>query len=315
MPLVGYTMHIWIPIGIVNTHSHSRTRTIIASDEDMEAVQKRGVLCNIGSLSRLRKHAKNFPGEKVCIRFNPNVTAGEHEIVQTGTPKCKFGIALHNAGEVAKIVREHKLRVVGIHQHTGSGIDDPASIIAAVESLVSTLSFFDLAQLQFVDIGGGFKVKYKPDDHAVNLPAVAKEIDRVFTPLCAAHARALATKSKTKSKTSRPRLQLYLEPGKFLVAECGHLLVKVNTVKRRRDRVILGTDSGFGHLLRPILYQAITLTRPNAVECESVMDLRWAQISDLDLVYAPFIVYPQLFTFPPPNPHHSHSPHQPPYHP
>ena len=88
----------------------------------MLAVQKSGVICNIGSLSRLRKHAQSFPGQNVCLRFNPNVVAGEHEIVQTGVPECKFGIALHHAGEAAKIVHKYNLRVVGIHQHTGSGI-------------------------------------------------------------------------------------------------------------------------------------------------------------------------------------------------
>jgi len=222
------------------------------TDAEMREVKKLDVLMTIGSLSRLEKYGKTFPGTEVCLRFNPDVVAGSHAYVQTAGHLTKFGILMQDVTKVRQITRHYNLKVVGLHEHTGSGIAETTKVYKSMNNLLSIAKRDIFPHLRFVDFGGGFKVPYKPDEKRINYVTFGKKISEIFSKFCADYGR---------------ELELYFEPGKYVVAECGHLMVEVNTLKNNRGRLIAGTNSGFPQLIRPILYKAYhtinNLTHPH----------------------------------------------------
>ncbi|MBR2872138.1 MAG: diaminopimelate decarboxylase, partial [Lentisphaeria bacterium] len=209
------------------------------TDAEFEKVYKTGVVMNIGELSRLRKAGKAHPGMKVCLRFNPDVTDGDNVRTMTGGDLTKFGILLEDIDELLSIVKEFNIKVVGLHEHTGSGIQKPESFHAAMKALMSIATPENFPDLEFMDFGGGFKVPYKPDEERIDYVTLGAGIAQRFREFEKQYGRELNIK---------------FEPGKFISAECGTLLVTVNTLKRNRKRLIAGTDSGFPHLIRPVFY-------------------------------------------------------------
>ncbi|MBR7155340.1 MAG: diaminopimelate decarboxylase, partial [Lentisphaeria bacterium] len=92
------------------------------TDDEFDLVMATGVIINIGSLSRLRKTAAKYPGSKLCLRFNPDVCDGDNAKTMTGGDLTKFGILLDAVEEVRQIVAGGDLHIVGLHEHTGSGL-------------------------------------------------------------------------------------------------------------------------------------------------------------------------------------------------
>ena len=225
------------------------------TDAEFEKVFSSGVVMNIGELSRLRKAGAAHPGMTVCLRFNPDVVDGDNAKTMTGGELTKFGILLEDIGEVLSIVRRYGLKVTGLHEHTGSGIQKPESFHAAMKALMSVATRSNFPDLEFLDFGGGFKVPYKPDEKRIDYVTLGAGIADRFRAFEKEYGRELAIK---------------FEPGKFLSAECGVLLTRVNTLKRNRKRFIAGTDSGFPQLIRPMLYGAyhriFNLSNPDGPE-------------------------------------------------
>ena len=211
------------------------------TDAEFEQVLAMDVVMNIGSLSRLRKIAKQHPGMKLCLRFNPDVCDGDNEKTMTGGDLTKFGILLESVEEVKALVKEGNLRVIGLHEHTGSGLQHAESVYQSLDNLMAIATPENFPDLEFLDFGGGFKVPYKPEERRVDYVAMGAEIARRFTAFTERYGR---------------RLDMLFEPGKYMVAEAGHLLTEVNTIKHNRTRVIAGCDSGFPQLIRPVLYGA-----------------------------------------------------------
>ena len=211
------------------------------TDAEFEQVLAMDVGMNIGSLSRLRKIAKQHPGMKLCLRFNPDVCDGDNEKTMTGGDLTKFGILLESVEEVKALVKEGNLRVIGLHEHTGSGLQHAESVYQSMDNLMAIATPENFPDLEFLDFGGGFKVPYKPEERRVDYVAMGAEIARRFTAFTERYGR---------------RLDMLFEPGKYMVAEAGHLLTEVNTIKHNRTRVIAGCDSGFPQLIRPVLYGA-----------------------------------------------------------
>lgn len=222
------------------------------TDAEMRAVQATGVMLNIDSLSRLEKFGKEFPGSRICLRFNPDVVDGEHEKVRTGGDLTKFGILLRDVEWARAIVEKYGLTVAGLHEHTGSGLEKTESVYRSMQNLMAIATPERFPELEFLDFGGGFKVPYRPDEGRVDYRAMGEEITRLFHAFCRRYGRAL---------------ELRFEPGKYIVAEAGYLIVEVNTIKHNHDRVIVGCNSGFPHLIRPVMYDAyhhiVNLTNPD----------------------------------------------------
>ncbi|MBQ7208479.1 MAG: diaminopimelate decarboxylase [Lentisphaeria bacterium] len=211
------------------------------TDAEFESVCATGVVMNIGSLSRLRKIAKKHPGMRLCLRFNPDVCDGDSVHTMTAGALTKFGILLDDMEEVKALVREGDLHVIGLHEHTGSGLQHAESVYTAMSRLMAAAAPENFPELEFLDFGGGFKVPYKPGEERIDYVTMGGKIASLFNDFCKSYGRDLVMR---------------FEPGKYLAAEAGHLLVEVNTIKRNRERLIAGCNSGFPQLIRPMLYGA-----------------------------------------------------------
>lgn len=211
------------------------------TDAEVDEVQRRGVLFNLGSLSRLEKYARQYPGSPVCLRFNPDVADGDSEKTMTAGDLTKFGILLEDVDRAVELVRRGNLRVVGLHEHTGSGLQHAESVFQSMKNLMAIATRENFPDLEFLDFGGGFKVPYRPGEARIDYPAMGRTIAGLFTDFCRRYGR---------------ELDLLFEPGKYLAAECGVLLITVNTIKQNRSRTIAGCNSGFPQLIRPVLYDA-----------------------------------------------------------
>ncbi len=192
-------------------------------DSEVDEVMKTGVLMNIGSLSRLEKYAVKYPGTRLCLRFNPDVVDGEHEKIKTGGDLTKFGILLEDVDKVIGIIKKHGLKIVGLHEHTGSGLIKPDSILNSMRNIMSIATKTNFPDLEFLDFGGGFKVPYGPDEKETDYKLMGKDIVALFSDFCTAFGK---------------KLGLYFEPGKFLTAKAGCLLIEVNTIKTNRKKTI-----------------------------------------------------------------------------
>ena len=211
------------------------------TDIEMDEVMACGILMNIDSLSRLEKYGKTYPNTRVCLRFNPDVVDGEYDKIKTGGDLTKFGILLEDAPKAARLALDFGLKVVGLHEHTGSGLQNPDSILNAMENIMAIARPDLFPDLEFLDFGGGFKIPYRPEETPIDIGKIGRAVSSRFSDFCRNYGR---------------KLELRFEPGKFLTAPCGVLLVRVNTVKHNRHRKICGTDSGFPQLIRPMFYGA-----------------------------------------------------------
>ncbi len=222
------------------------------TDAEFDEVYQTGVVMNIGELSRLEKVARNYPGSRVCLRFNPDVKDGDSEKTMTAGDLTKFGILLDDVDRVLEIVKKGGLHVVGLHEHTGSGLQKAESVYQSMRNLMQIATPANFPELEFLDFGGGFKVPYMPGETRVDYVAMGSEITRIFEEFCKSYGKELA---------------MYFEPGKYMVAEAGHLLIEVNTIKKNRTRTIAGCNSGFPQLIRPVLYDAyhhiVNLSNPD----------------------------------------------------
>jgi diaminopimelate decarboxylase len=207
------------------------------SMEEIENVAALGVQINIDNLSILEQFGTKHPKTPVCIRINPHVMAGGNANISVGHIDSKFGISIHQLPHLLRIVENTKMHINGIHMHTGSDILDVGVFLYAAEILFDTAKHFK--ELDFIDFGSGFKVPYKKDDIETDVEEFGKKLTKRFLAFEKEYGRELT---------------LAFEPGKFLVSEAGFFLAKVNVVKQTTSTVFAGIDSGFNHLIRPMLY-------------------------------------------------------------
>src|SRR5258706_2283851 len=199
-----------------------------------------GLTINIDNISMLEHFGHEYGNSVPCsIRMNPHIMAGGHSHIQTGHIDSKFGISIYQLRHITRIVAANNIKIIGLHMHTGSDILDASVFIRGAELLFEAAEHFK--ELQFIDFGSGFKVAYKEDDVTTDIDELGKELSTRFNDFCKNYGR---------------KLELWFEPGKFLVSEAGYLLVKVNVVKQTTATVFAGVDSGQNHLIRPMFYDS-----------------------------------------------------------
>jgi diaminopimelate decarboxylase len=210
------------------------------SFEEIEEAAGFGVHINIDSLSNLAKFGKKFGHSyPVGIRLRPNIMAGGHLKISTGHDKSKFGIPIEQIDKVLALVDQHNLCIRDLHIHTGSDIKDVDVFVKGIEVLFDIIPKF--TELEFIDLGGGFKVPYREDDTETDIPLLAKKVKALF--------------ENHPNPGGKP-LQIWFEPGKFLVSECGYLISEVNVMKETASATFVGLNTGFNHLVRPMFYDA-----------------------------------------------------------
>ena len=197
-----------------------------------------GAVVNVDSIPLLEWFGQTYGNTKPClIRIKPNVAAGGNIKIMTAHADSKFGISVLLIDEILEVVKKYDIKVIGLHQHTGSDIKDAEPFLQVADILFETAKYFP--DLEIIDLGGGFKVSYLPGDVITDMELLGNQISERFKKFCADYGR---------------ELQLWFEPGKFLVSEAGYLLVTTTVVKEDPARNFVHVDSGLNHLIRPMMY-------------------------------------------------------------
>lgn len=207
------------------------------SAAELQYAIDRNIMVTIGSLAIMEEYSKLEGRKEICIRVNPDIGFGHHGHCITGGPKSKFGIYFNQLNTVRKLAGDLGLNIKGIHAHIGSGILKADQFIEAMDMILKSAG--KLGDLDFVDFGGGIGVPYKPEEKPFDLKTFGVRASEFM---------------KDFSSDYGKELEFHFEPGKYLTAEAGYLLVTVTNKKETPSYKFAGTDSGFNHLIRPTLY-------------------------------------------------------------
>jgi diaminopimelate decarboxylase len=223
--------------------------------EEIKMAVELGVHINIDNISILEQFG-NLYGDKVpvCVRINPHIFAGGNPKISVGHIDSKFGISIYQVRHLERVIHTTKLRVEGLHMHTGSDIRDVDAFLRGANLLLET-ALTSFPDLKYIDFGSGFKVPYKTDDISTDIEQLGRKMSERFNDFCAQYGRPLT---------------MMFEPGKFLVSEAGYFFARTNVIKQTTAAVFAGIDSGLNHLIRPMFYDAyhhiVNVSNPEAVE-------------------------------------------------
>ena len=219
------------------------------SFKEIKEVFKLGVKINLDSIESIKDFVNEFGNQSITVRINPGIYAGGNDNVSVGHSESKFGIPEERIDELLDIEKKGKIKITGLHIHTGSDITKNNQFKEGINKIFSIAR--DFKNIESIDLGGGIKIPYYKNDTSTNLNDYVKEISKEL---------------KKFELEFKKKLKLIFEPGKFLVSDCGFFITKVNYIKSTKTKDFLQVDSGFNHLLRPTLYgshhEIINLSNP-----------------------------------------------------
>jgi diaminopimelate decarboxylase len=237
------------------------TGTSVRNDE-LKMLADANITVNVDSISELERLLKFTVPQVISVRVNPEVGAGHHSHCITAGPESKFGLWEEETIQAYAIAQRARVERFGMHMHIGSGILELEPYVLAVEKLLSIAKrVHDEVGIdfEFIDIGGGLGVPYKPEDKELDLTEFVSKVVGLF-------------KSKVK-EYGLGKPFLCVEPGRYLVCDASILLTTVNTVKATPSRKFVGVDAGFNTLMRPTMYgsyhQILVANKLNAADKET----------------------------------------------
>ncbi len=218
------------------------TPNFAPKDEYIDAFS-RGVHVTLDNIHPAHHWPEVFAGQKIIIRVDPGHGGGHHKYVRTTGEQSKFGISISELAQLKSLLLPIKTSVYGIHAHSGSGITDYDNWRQVADTLVQASEIFD--HCRFLNLGGGLGISETPSEHGLNMNAM--------------------NQSLLEFKKEYPKLQLWMEPGRFLVARAGVLLCRINQTKTKGNNHYVGVNAGMNTFIRPALYGAyhdiVNLTR------------------------------------------------------
>lgn len=205
-----------------------------AAESEYRYAFETGCHITIDNLYILEHWADLFQDKSLIIRVDPGTGAGHHKHVSTAGNESKFGITKQDLDQVIALTRQHNIKVVGLHAHSGSGILTPDLWQETAMMLASIADRFPFAKI--INLGGGLGIVDKPGQHPLDIAALDSALKAI--------------------KSRYPHLAFWLEPGRYLVAESGVILAKVTQCKEKGKVRFVGIETGMNSLIRPALYGA-----------------------------------------------------------
>jgi len=213
---------------------------------------RKGLQVTLDNLYPLEAWPELFRDTKLFIRVDPGQGRGHHEHVKTAGVYSKFGIPRFEVDDLKRLLDAAGADVIGIHAHSGSGILDPDNWRAVAVELVNVAQHFPA--VRSIDLGGGIGIPEKPGEKPFDLQKLDQTLGEI--------------------RESYPQYQLWLEPGRYLVAQAGVLLTRVTQVKGKGDMRYVGVGTGMNSLIRPALYgsyhEIVNLTKADAIPTDTV---------------------------------------------
>jgi diaminopimelate decarboxylase len=207
--------------------------------EALELVVEHGIAVNCGSPDMIDQYGERVPGGEITLRVNPGFGHGHSRKTNTGGPHSKHGIWHAELEACVARAARHRLSVVGVHVHIGSGVD-----MSHLERVAEACCGFARrvgSSVRVISAGGGLPTPYREGDPEI-------DVDDYFRVWDAARRRLAADLGHA--------VRLEIEPGRYLVAEAGWLLTEIRAVKRTDAHLFYLVDAGFNALARPVLYGA-----------------------------------------------------------
>jgi bifunctional diaminopimelate decarboxylase / aspartate kinase len=225
----------------------SRSRILFTPNfalrEEYENAVRAGLWVTLDSLYPLQAWPEIFTGQRVLLRFDPGQGYGHHHYVCTGGSDSKFGIPLSELMPLLELIKQHRVTVIGLHAHVGSGILREKTWKENYVTLAQLLPHFP--DVTVINVGGGLGVTENSGQTPLDIDAV--------------------NASLSQAKSAFPELQIWMEPGRYLVAEAGVILARVTQVKDKNGVMFVGIETGMNSLIRPALYgsyhEIVNLTR------------------------------------------------------
>ncbi len=220
------------PAGIVYTAD-------VFDRESLELVTKHQIPVNVGSPDMIDQLGQCAPGSNIALRINPGFGHGHSQKTNTGGPQSKHGIWHTDIDECLLRADRHGILVTGLHMHIGSGTDFEhlSQVCAAMEKACLEVG----RTVKTISAGGGLPIPYKPEQSYIDL----EQYYQLWH----------ATRNRLQDKFGHA-IELEIEPGRYLVAECGYLIAEIRAIKSMGDNTFYLLDAGFNDLARPILYGA-----------------------------------------------------------
>ncbi|HEY7377732.1 MAG TPA: diaminopimelate decarboxylase, partial [Steroidobacteraceae bacterium] len=214
-----------------------------APRHEYEFALQQGVWVTLDNIHPLREWSELFKDREVFVRVDTGHGRGHHDHVRTAGVRTKFGVPLFELDELARLAQASKVKIVGLHAHTGSGIFNARNWTETADILTGLRQRFP--DVRVVDVGGGLGIPERPGQLALDLPALDAALAQV--------------------RQQHPGVEIWLEPGRYIVAEAGVLLAQVTQLKGKGDVRYVGVATGMNSLIRPALYGAhheiVNLTR------------------------------------------------------
>ena len=214
-----------------------------------------GVTINIENLSNLEKLAKKYGDSvPVCIRLNPMMQAhnNDKKVIRWHS-QSKFGISIDQIDQIKNLEEEFGLQINGIHIHSSSVIMSTEVFLNAARTVFDVAIEFQ--NLKFIDFGGGIKLDVGDGHGVIDVKLLGQQLDQAFKKFCKEYGRDL---------------ELWFEPGRFLVGNAGFLFTTCMVRKKNGATEFAGVDSGFNHLIRPMFYDAyhhvINASNPDGIK-------------------------------------------------
>lgn len=211
---------------------------------EMQNALDSGVLVSVDSLMQVEQLCRINKGGKIMVRFNPGIGAGHSAKVVTGGKETKFGVDPEKLPQLLEILDKYGVTLAGINHHIGSLFMEGESYIEAAKVLLDLalkLPHFD--KLEIIDFGGGFGIPYHKYEKQARF-----DLEK-FSALLNGTLSVWAEQHGYTGK-------FYLEPGRYIAAECGLILGTVYNTKTNGTKPYVGTDLGFNTLARPMLYDS-----------------------------------------------------------
>jgi len=205
-----------------------------APRSDYEYALQQGIRLTLDNLHPLRNWGDSLAGREVFLRLDTGRGRGHHHHVRTAGVYSKFGISLIELAEARALAQKHGVTVVGLHAHTGSGILRSENWPDIAHVLLSAAREF--AEVRYLDLGGGLGVPEKPGQQPLDLGALDEGLSEI--------------------RSLKPDCEVWLEPGRYLVAEAGVLITRVTQTKGKGEVNYVGVSTGMNSLIRPALYGA-----------------------------------------------------------
>ena len=204
-----------------------------AARHEYEAALQLGVRLTVDNSWALQQWSEVFAGQEIFLRLDLDTGYGHHKKVITSGADSKFGIALEHIPDILGLLQRHGIRVLGLHAHTGSGVHNVDAWCEQLQRFLEILPEFP--EVQVLDLGGGLGVPDRRDQAGIDL----SKLDQLL-------GRTMAGQD----------VELWLEPGRYLVAASGVLLSRVTQLKTKGKYHYLGVSTGMNSLIRPALYGA-----------------------------------------------------------